>query len=400
MVYSVKKYKLLLFFTIFFGPNVIDFLGIEGNNYNAMLMAVSAIFVYCNKKCLSREIVYLIIFTVFYGAFKIYTDTGEGTRAVVLCAMSPAVLFAAYPRVNLNNSKSLRLWKSLFIMLLVFFFVEVGIAIYERATWNLVFGWQAENELSSDLAVTEFRSTALLGHPLANALVVSVLMSFFLISPIKVKYKYLLWFLGFIAILCFNARGATLGNLAVFGLYFFYAQILNGRSKHKVSMILLVAALVGVAAYLVLNGYIGGRLITDDLNDESAQVRIDIWSVFTKYDIKTFLIGVNFNELGMIMYSLGLYATENYWLDWVFRLGFLFLVPYVILNAKVIKSEYDGYSKIDMLVTLITFLGISSTNNSLSTSALPMFVFLFCIRMFNRKTIGYLLPKKMLDINN
>ena len=399
MIYSVGKYRYLLFFTLFLAPNVISFLRIDSNIYYSMLMTVSGALAFCNRRTVSKELIWLILFTILYGSYKIYTDTGEGTRAIVLRAMAPAILFAAYPPVNVLNPKNLRLWRALAAMLLVFYLLETGIAVYERLTWHLVFGWIPEQTIGGDMTMTHFRSTALLGHPLANALIVSVLMSFFLISPFKQKYKYLLWFIGFIAVLCFNARGATIGNVVIFCVYFLYTQFYSKKHpyKHKMRSLMFVAVLAGIACYLIMNGYIGGRLIENDLDDGSAQVRIDIWRVFSKYDVKTFLFGVSHNNLDMIMFSLGLYATENYWLDWVFRLGLFFLLPYVLLYGKVIRAEYLGYSKIDMFLTLITFLGISSTNNSLSTSILPTFVFLICIRIFKRQYIYHLFPKKMFD---
>ena len=295
----------------------------------------------------------------------------------------------------------IRIWKGLMYMLLLFYLLETGLAVFERLTWNLVFGWANTHSVDMDLTVTDFRSTALLGHPLANALIVSTIMSFLLISPIKSKYKYLLWFWGLLAIMCFNARGAIIGNAIVFVLYMIYTLIFNNKisSIKKFRLFFLVLLLSGIGFYLLSNGYVGGRLMESGVNDESSQVRIDIWTVFIKYDLSSFLLGVDSHDLDMILYSLSLYATENYWLDWVFRLGVCFLVPYVFLYAGVIRYEYVGYSNINMFITLVTFLGISSTNNSLSYSILPTFVFLFCIRIFKKKTISYLIPIKYLDIN-
>ncbi len=401
MLTTKRNYEILLFFTLCFGPNVINFMGIEQNNYYLILVIISFIFAYHFRKMIDKHIIYLILFTILYGMFKIYTDQGEGTRAIVLTMMAPAILFTAYPPINRNSPYMIRIWKGLMYMLLLFYLLETGLAVFERLTWNLVFGWANTHSVDMDLTVTDFRSTALLGHPLANALIVSTIMSFLLISPIKSKYKYLLWFWGLLAIMCFNARGAIIGNAIVFVLYMIYTLIFNNKisSIKKFRLFFLVLLLSGIGFYLLSNGYVGGRLMESGVNDESSQVRIDIWTVFIKYDLSSFLLGVDSHDLDMILYSLSLYATENYWLDWVFRLGVCFLVPYVFLYAGVIRYEYVGYSNINMFITLVTFLGISSTNNSLSSSILPTFVFLFCIRIFKKKTISYLIPIKYLDIN-
>lgn len=401
MLTTKGKFVLLLFFTLCLGPNVIDYIGIAQNNYYTILLIVSFVFAYGYRRFVDKHIIYLIVFTIFYGVFKICTDTGEGTRAIVLCALAPGVLFSAYPPIKKNSLSNIRIWRALALLLLVFYLVETGVAIYERLTWKLVFGWAETHSVGIDVTAIEFRSTALLGHPLANALIVSTIMAFFLVSPIKSKYKYSLWFWGLLAVMCFNARGAIIGNVAVLGLYLFYTFLFDKRLsyKKKCRLFFLVLLLSGAGLYLFVSGYVGGRLMESGVNDGSSQVRIDIWSVFTKYDVGSFLIGVNSHDLDMIMYSLGLYATENYWLDWIFRLGVFFLVPYVFLYAGVLKHEYSGYSKVDFLITFVAFLGISSTNNSLSSSILPTFVFLLCIRVFKKETFSYIIPTKYLDRN-
>lgn len=350
---------------------------------------------------IDKRLIYLIVFSILYGVLKIFVDQGEGTRSIVLNAMAPAILFAAFPPIDKNSFYNIRIWKSLMCLLFLFYIVEAGLAVYERLTWHLVFGWANIHTVGMNVTATDFRSTALLGHPLANALIVSTIMSFFLVSPLNSKYKYLLWFLGFVAILCFNARAAIIGNVVVFLVYLIYTLRFNDKissqEKNRAFWCVLLLAVLGI--YLMANGYVGGRLLESGVNDESSQVRIDIWNVFMKYDLSSFMFGVSSHDLDMILNSLALYATENYWLDWVFRLGICFLVPYVLLYAAVIRNEYVGYSKINLFITLITFLGISSTNNSLSSSILPTFVFLFCVRIFNKETITYLIPIKYLDLN-
>lgn len=394
-------YKILLFFILGFGPNVISYMGLEYNNYYLILVIITFIIAFHYSSMIDKRLIYLIVFSILYGVLKIFVDQGEGTRSIVLNAMAPAILFAAFPPIDKNSFYNIRIWKSLMCLLFLFYIVEAGLAVYERLTWHLVFGWANIHTVGMNVTATDFRSTALLGHPLANALIVSTIMSFFLVSPLNSKYKYLLWFWGFVAILCFNARAAIIGNVVVFLVYLIYTLRFNDKissqEKNRIFWGVLLLAVLGI--YLMANGYVGGRLLESGVNDESSQVRIDIWNVFVKYDLSSFMFGVSSHDLDMILNSLALYATENYWLDWVFRLGICFLVPYVLLYAAVIRNEYVGYSKINLFITLITFLGISSTNNSLSSSILPTFVFLFCVRIFNKETITYLIPIKYLDLN-
>ena len=207
------------------------------------------------------------------------------------------------------DGSNIRIWKSLMCLLFLFYIVEAGLAVYERLTWHLVFGWANIHTVGMNVTATDFRSTALLGHPLANALIVSTIMSFFLVSPLNSKYKYLLWFLGFVAILCFNARAAIIGNVVVFLVYLIYTLQFNDKissqEKNRIFWGVLLLAVLGI--YLMANGYVGGRFLESGVNDESSQVRIDIWNVFMKYDLISFMFGVSSHDLDMILNSLSIF---------------------------------------------------------------------------------------------
>ena len=94
------------------------------------------------------------------------------------------------------------------------------------------------------------------------------------------------------------------------------------------------------------------------------------------------MYGLDFERVEFIMETLKLPATENFWIDYLFRFGFIFLCVMIILYYKLCKSLYSGYPKFNILITACTFIVLSSTNNSLSAYWLPLFVFLFSILLF------------------
>lgn len=67
MLTTKGKFVLLLFFTLCLGPNVIDYIGIAQNNYYTILLIVSFVFAYGYRRFVDKHIIYLIVFTIFYG---------------------------------------------------------------------------------------------------------------------------------------------------------------------------------------------------------------------------------------------------------------------------------------------------------------------------------------------
>lgn len=100
-------------------------------------------------------------------------------------------------------------------LLLLFFIVECGLAVYEKIVGVNVFPDLTDSMTAEQLMYYNpedwmFRSGSLWGHPLANAMIVVVFMSFMVISNIKLQYIIPLVTRGYISLYCFNARGGQL----------------------------------------------------------------------------------------------------------------------------------------------------------------------------------------------
>ena len=375
-------YIILLFFV---GSNVCLKFAIDLNLFAVLLLflALISIVSQVNKLYLLKGWFPLFLFITFYGAFKIFTDTGAGTRTLVLNIIAPMLLIAAFPMDFLQNREEQSKITKIFFL---FFLIEVGIAITERIIGFNIFPWANDDLfLLTQDGATDFRSTSLHGHPLQNALIVSTCMSFILISNLSFKKKIIFWFAGFLAVACFNTRAALVGNILLFVTYvvftIFYNKRENVRIKRNLLITLVIAALLIPVVALKYN--LGGRLIENGLMDSSSQVRLDVWGVFDYFEIENFLLGFTFNEVELIMYKVGLFATENFWLDWLFRLGLCYLIPAVILYFCFVKKLYKGYVFFNAAFTSLTFLLIASTNNSLSASYVPLSIYLICIKIFN-----------------
>lgn len=386
---------------LFVGDSVLSFLNIPVNMWNAGLLSISMIFLGWNRKYFKRckELKHLFAVMAVYSVIKLYTDTGGGTRFAVLNIIGACIFFSAFPKKWYGEN--LKLWKVIAIVLFVFFILESGLAVFERIRGANVFGWRTDALYTiEDFGVEEYRSTSFWGHPLGNAQIVSTIMTFILLSPFRIKYKMTLWSLGYLAILSFNTRSSIMGNALILVAYLLYTTFRQGLSfRRKIGVLCLGFLGVILGYYLIYSAGWGGRLLNNELMDGSTMTRFDVWSLLDYLKDDAFWIGVNEDTFAKFKLAAGLYATENFLIDWMFKFGVPFISLYIYLYIKLIKRLYTNYDKITTLFTAGSFMMWCFTCNSLSTSFVPMVIFLMCIEVFDPTTFRMFIPRKYLDTN-
>jgi len=209
--------------------------------------------------------------------------------------------------------------------------------------------------------------------------------------------KFLLWIIGFLSILCFNARSSIDGNFLLLLVYLHYMLIMNKRVKSSVKVKLFWSILVFfIICYIFIFQFgLGGRLLDIGLFDEnSSQVRLNAWELFRYYDIDKFLYGHTFEENMAIRFSTGLYRLENFWLGYMLSCGLIFLLIYTILYYFVFKYFLRNYNLFNKLFVSMAFLLIASTNNSLDGDFLYLFYFLLLSIVFDPLIFDKLVDKK------
>ncbi len=400
-------YKFIVTLILFFGFNVMCFYGIDSNPIYASLLVVCFILMFYFKSEARHNLLVFssAVIIVCFGLYKIWSDSSDGARSMSLTIMLPIVVFGALPYYFKEKNGSI--WKSLRNILLVAYFVEVGLAISERIFMYNIFPHdlpeienisenkqnqysQIINDMTEDkLMNTEdlevFRSFGLYGHPLQNALIVTTIMTFILFSKMGIKKKMFFWFLGFIAILCFNSRSSIVGNTIIFFIYLIRtSSSKKERSKSKVAILFFAGIISASIIYLMNSHNFGGRLVSMGLLDEnSAQTRIETWNIFNNYELTDFLYGHDRSEINQIYIASEIITTENFWIDWLLRFGLIFIIAYISIYFFILKKMYTNYPLPIALITFISFILIASTNNSLSVSWIPMFVYLLCIKLFD-----------------
>jgi hypothetical protein len=294
-----------------------------------------------------------------------------------------AVTFLAYPLYDCKKNDNL--WNPLFKVFIAFYLLECGMAISENIMHRQFFQTEWSFDAMSNISDIDYRAHALHGHPLQNALIVSIIMNFFLTSALKPVYKYFFWGFGFLAILSFNTRSSIVGNAAVLVAYTFYILLSrNTKTKLKIQTFILLLVSIVVVLSLLFSGKFGGRLLDMGLLDNSsAVVRINIWRIFDYYKVSDFLFGMSVEDSFYLLESLALAATENFWIDWLLMYGAIFLVTIIVVFFLLFKKFLTNFSAIDKTFLVLSFLLLASTNNSLSASALPLLTFLFCCVFFS-----------------
>lgn len=396
-------YVILISAILFLAPNLLNYIGIDTKLVHALIIGISIplLVIRRNEVLSNKPLIGILLLVGTFSFHKLTTDTGEGARMAVLQILGAPIIYAAVPKLNYKlNKNNVILWRKLSIAIFIFYTIETGMAILERIIGHNILGWSGGIMDLSSQNIGGFRSTALLGHPLNNALIVSTMMSFILFSQIKLRLKLVLWVLGYLAILCFNTRSSIVGNAMIFATYFLYTLFMDKTIKHrdKKTLIFLSICIFFALMIVITTTQIGGRLFELGLFDEgSAQARIDTWSIFNYFKLEDFLWGIDYNHIQIILYSTGIIATENFWIDFLFSFGFVFLCIYTILYIALFTQLFKHYQIFNKTCIISTFILIASTNNSLSSSFLPLFIFMLLSHIFDSKYTKLLIPAKYLN---
>ena len=193
----------------------------------------------------------------------------------------------SYSVLASSNFKTKQIIK---IIIISFFCLNGALSILEFVYKIHFFSFEEllqNNELGEG-----FRSTALLGHPLNNALCMSIIMGFILCSNLNNLIKFFLVILGIVSILAFNARGAFLIWIMI--LFVLFISIIFNRKIKKNAKILGICAfliLITIVIYSLVNLHLGDRLINDKIIDGSAETRINISNSFDGLKDMDFLFG-------------------------------------------------------------------------------------------------------------
>lgn len=320
-----------------------------------------------------REECHLLIMFLFVAVFSL--GLGRlGSVSVLFGILFPSVVLSV--ALNQFNKRVLKFF--IRKCLILFYVIECFMAIMEKISGKNFLGYDYSG--AEDLFYA-FRSSALHGHPLSNALLVSIIMSFILIdSYYGYIKKIMLYILGIIALLCFNTRSSIIVMSSIFLIHFTFNMFTSkyGVLKKIHYLILVYIAVAGITYLMFVSG-IGGRLMERELMDNSANTRLEIVDVYLNLPLSDMLLGVgNQQILWIAEQKVNGGHAENYWILFAASFGLVLFFPMVYLFYKLYKKYFVGAGNMATFITVGTFIVISSTNNSLFFQAAPLCVFLLC----------------------
>ena len=319
----------------------------------------------------------------------------EGAKQVFFFLVVPASFSILLGLQNLNTRKGL------IVLIIAFFVAECALAIYERTTYTHLFPLRDKAVLNEDDLL--FRSTAFMGHPLTNAITVSIIMGFIATSYFNQISKILLLLLGVVALLCFNARGASLAWLVIGGIY-----LINYFKTHRikvsnVTMIIVgITIISGVISALIFQYGLGGRLTSEKIMDGSAMSRLQVFAAFNYVNTRDFWLGDQTNYVP-IMKKLGAAGVENSYIVMILNYGMIMALILFFAFFLFIKSLLSKTSFLTKTIIVLSFIGVGSLNNVLALD-IPWSLFILCAHSFIPLTHYYekkekTIKRKLLDLS-
>ncbi|VVQ02156.1 hypothetical protein PS914_04177 [Pseudomonas fluorescens] len=308
-------------------------------------------------------------------AFGLYRNGMSGMAYTLDTLMAPLLCIPLATRLSLKQCTSFL--KLLSILLLVNSCIALIEFSLKQRVWDVEF---------SNFGIF-FRSSALMGHPLNNALILTslaIMLSRY--SRIGITF-YLI--ISSLALFAFGARAATAIFLSATFITFLWIiknkKIRNSQiTKIKIALApLIVIGIFGLVSYLMLFTNIFDRISSNLFVDASAMTRLDAWSIIDAMTENEILLGANSDLANNVADVIGVSVIENYLIGWVFSFGIigcgLLIIAFLTLLFRLFSLS-DFYGRIAIASFFIASLG----NNSLSSKTPALFLVLFAVTLLIR----------------
>ena len=214
MIYVL--FILAVFSATFLNSNISTVLGYE-NNVTTVAFLPLTLFIII--QLMRKKIVilkkdnnssrYVLLASILILFFKLSYGQYDMFKTILLFSFIPYT-FAMY--LEHASCKEKTVLQNVLIALLV---TECLLAVYERVTLTVLLSTEETYSSMNRAGDTwSFRSSALFGHPLGNAMLVSVINIYILSSNLSPLRKISCFAIAIIALLCFNERGNIVITLA------------------------------------------------------------------------------------------------------------------------------------------------------------------------------------------
>ena len=375
---------LSIFCPIFLDTNLIYILGLGENRttiaYIPMVLFI-LIEIFKHNFNINKLSLAIIIWGIVGFSFKHSIDQTDVFKRYLTFFIIPFLFYGYLDSITIQQRKIIQ--KILFLFLLT----ESCMAIFERLTFTTILDSDSYQVMKEGRAWT-FRSSALLGHPLGNAMAISVINIFILCSKLKTKIKITSYFIAMISLICFNERGNIIISFitSLPMLYFIYK---NESYRNKTMLKNILLPLFCIAFYLLSSSDLGGRLFNvNHSQDGSILARIEALKSFSHLNQIDLLLG-NPNNYDYLVNKMNLAGIENGIITILIYHGLIIGIPALVLLFLFQNNILNkSYSILPKLLILITFYGIGLTNPHIA-NPYQWFIFIssyyaFCPIKYNK----------------
>jgi len=358
-------YIFAIVLAIFFDSHLSSLLGLQSHD-EMVLLPLLAYFVstiFMQKIRYNKIAVSLLLLAFLIILFK-WSIGQDFLREVLKLLIIPSLMFICFEHLTTRQSSTLR------IVMILFFIMFCTISIAEKVlTYNFFPPSSSDLEFLSSIGY--FRSNSIFWHPLICAFFVAFFMAFVAVAEFKKKYiQIFLFLIGYISLFCYDGRTAIL-VITFIVLPYFVVKLYKTAGKRRWMIILGVICMVVGLVYLITETSLGvGRLMSNELMDESGQSRLDVFKFYKYYkSIDDFLWG-HPNLYSYMKHQLGAGGVENGVITLILNYGIIFTPIFLILLFILQYKSLSVFSKFDKWLLLFIFWGIGSTNPNLASSIL------------------------------
>ena len=237
-----------------------------------------------------------------------------------------------------------------------------------------------------------FRSSAFFGHPLANALLTAPMLALVMQTNWALSRKLFIAGSFVVAILAFGARGGLMIGLLTFAIGIIFAGYLLLLRKEMALANLMPVPWVAFLGLLIVTVLLfatdfGARIIERGLTDDSAESRITSFNILSYLSSEQIWNGIDFSHYQLLLEKYpDLNIIENFWINLLVSFGIPLFVIFVISFLWFIYGLQKNQS-ILIKLSVLCFLLVASTNNSLSTKTSALTIFSITIYGFRSHVV-------------
>lgn len=365
------------FSAIFLNSNLSVLLGYQ-NNVTTVAFLPLALFLlgkllqgkilFFDKK--NRKSLHILFLSILLLVFKLTDGQYDMFKTILLFFFIPYTFSIYLETFSLSQKKKLQ---KIIILLLI---VECILSLYERVTYTVLLANEDTYSAINRAGDTwSFRASALFGHPLGNAMLVSVINIFILSSDLPFIKRTIFFILALVALLCFNERGNIIITL-IMSIPFFVSSFKKGNKKFKTIFILIGVPLFISSILYIAQSDLGGRLFNEKSgkHDNSTMARLEALNSFAYLNSDELFWGSN-NLSDNVASRMNLLAIENGIIAFLLDYGIILGIPLLIILISFQWDKLSIYPIWNKWIILLLFYGIGITNPHLS-NPLQWFMFI------------------------